>query len=80
MTVTRTNRRTWLLGLSFISLMGGSLLQAADKVDLGLPLGSQAPNFKATTAKGVEITLEQLLPQKPQEEYLALIFYRSADW
>ena len=66
------------LGLAGWRLVNFSLPQAAESSDShGLSVGAKAPDFKLKDQDGKERALADF--QKPGK-FLALVFYRSADW
>jgi hypothetical protein len=66
--------RSGLLFLTLLPLTAAVSGQEAGTV--GLAVGSQAPEVKATDHTGQLRVLSELLREGP----VALVFYRSADW
>ena len=74
------NKRASILQKVIVALclvwMTSSLGLAQESIDPGLPVGTKAPAFELSDQNGKKRSLDSLL----QKEYLALLFYRSADW
>ena len=66
------------LGMAGWLLLNGPLTQAADSANShGLSIGAKAPDFKLKDKDGKEHALADF---KKKAKFVALVFYRSADW
>ena len=69
---------TIALGLAGWLVINGPLTQAADSTNShGLSIGAKAPDFKLKDKDGKEHALADV---QKQAKFVALVFYRSADW
>lgn len=48
-----------------------------ESVDLSIKVGDPAPPFTLKNQSGADVKLQDLLSRK---KFLAIVFYRSADW
>jgi cytochrome oxidase Cu insertion factor (SCO1/SenC/PrrC family) len=74
-------RKTFLaivLGAAFGLIPNIPLTQAADSTNAhGLAIGAKAPEFKLKDQEGKERALAEF---QKKAKFVALVFYRSADW
>ena len=77
-TMERTNFIAVALAVAGWLGLNGLAMGAADTSDArGLAVGAQAPDFKLTDQNGNEYLLSGL---QTRGKFVALVFYRSADW
>lgn len=48
-----------------------------ESVDLSIKVGDSAPPFTLKNQSGADVKLQDLLSRK---KFVAIVFYRSADW
>ena len=66
------------LGVAGLLVSNRRLSQAADSTNShGLSIGAKAPDFKLKDKDGKEHALADF---QKQAKFVALVFYRSADW
>ena len=66
------------LGVANWLVLDGPLSQAADSTDShGLSVGAKAPGFKLKDKDGKDHALADF---QKKAKFVALVFYRSADW
>ena len=65
-----------LQAIALLAFAGGAMPALAQDNQPKAKVGDTAPDFTLKDHNGKEVSLKQLLAEKPT----ALVFYRSADW
>ena len=76
------NRKKFLYTMAFLGMMPSLAMAqsgAEGTFSSGLKANSKAPQFVLSNAENEKVELKGLL-MKPETEWTALLFYRSADW